>query len=214
MENVSEIIMQNKSLIYDIVGNYPYYKDKEDLFQAGCIGLIEAYRNFDSSRGCKFTSYAYPYIFGEVNKCVKNDHNIKLSKQMSSLRSKIIKAKGYLAQILMHEPSIREISDYLEVEEDLVGSVLNYGDSLSMDEVVGDDLSLHDVISSKGYDLDSLLYLKEFFENLEEPERTIMYKRYFEDLTQSEISNIIGISQVDVSRREKKVLSRIRKNYV
>lgn len=214
MENVTELTIQNKNLIYDIVNNYPYYRDKEDLFQAGCIGLIEAYKNFDETRGCKFTSYAYPYIFGEVNKCVKNDHNVKLSREMSSLRNKVVKAKSYLAQILMHEPSVKEISDYLEVDECLIGNVLNYGDSLSMDEVICDDLSLHEVIGSKDYDLDSLLYLKDFFENLEEPERTIMYKRYFEDLTQSEISNMIGISQVDVSRREKKVLTKIRKSYI
>jgi len=214
MENVSEIIIQNKNLIYDIINNYPYYKDKEDLFQAGCIGLLEAYKNFDESRGCKFSSYAYPYIFGEVNKCVKNDHNIKLSREMSSLRSKVVKAKGYLAQILMHDPSIKEISDYLEVDFNIIDNVLNYGDSLSMDEAFFDDLSLHEVIGSKGYDMDSLLYLKDFFENLEEPERTIMFKRYFEDLTQSEISDMIGISQVDISRREKKVLTKIRKNYV
>ena len=214
MGDIEEIISLNKNLIYGIVSDYPYYKDKEDLFQVGCIGLIEAYKNFNPERGCKFTSYAYPYIFGEINKYVKNDHNIKLSKQMSSLKTKIIKAKIYMTQILMHEPSISELANYLEISEDVVESILDYKDSLSMDEVIADDLSLYEVIGGKDYDLDSLVQLKTIFENLEEPERTIMYKRYYEDLTQTEISNLIGISQVDVSRREKKVLTKIRKNFV
>ncbi len=214
MKSIDEIIMENKNLIYDIVNNYPSYKSKEDLFQAGCIGIIEAYKNFDSNRGCKFTSYAYPYIYGEINKCVKDDHNIKMGRSMSSLKSKIEKARCHLTQYLMHEPSLKELSDFLEMDEYSVGQVLNYSDTYSIDEVVCDDLSLHEVIGDKELDLDSLLYLKSIIENLEEPERTIMFKRYYEDQTQTEVASLTGLSQVDVSRREKKVLSKIRKAYV
>lgn len=210
MESIEELIIKNKNLIYDIVSNYPSYKSKEDLFQAGCMGMIEAYNNFDESKGCKFTTYAYPYIFGEINKFVKEDHNIKLSREMSRLKSQIEKARIYLTQNLMEEPSIKQLSDFMKMDEELISQILNYGDTYSIDQTVGEDLSLHEIIPDRNIDYNVLLALKEEIEKLEEPERTIMYKRYYEDLTQTEIASIIGLSQVDISRREKKVLTKIR----
>lgn len=212
METIEELISKNKNLIYDIVNNYPSYKSKEDLFQAGCMGMIEAYNNFDENRKCKFTTYAYPYIFGEINKFVKEDHNIKLNREMSKIKSKIEKARNYLTQYLMEIPTTKQLSDYLEIDENIVSQILNYSDTFSIDEIIGDDLSLHEVIPTKEVDYNTLLALKEEIERLEEPERTIMYKRYYEDLTQTEIASLVGISQVDVSRREKKVLTKLRKN--
>lgn len=214
MKSIEEIIIENKNLIYDIVNKYPSYKSKEDLFQSGCIGIIKAYKNFDETKGCKFTSYAYPYIYGEINKYIKEDHNIKMGRSMAKLKSKIEKAKNHLTQYLMQEPSLKQLSDFLEMDEYSVSQILNYSDSFSIDEIVYDSLSLHEVIGDKKQDIDTLLYLKTAIENLEEPERTIMYKRYYEDQTQAEVAHLTGLSQVDVSRREKKVLTKIRKNYV
>lgn len=214
MKKIEDLIMENKNLIYNIVNNYPSYKSKEDLFQAGCIGMIEAYKNFDQSKGCKFTSYAYPYIYGEINKYVKEDHNIKMGRSISKLKTKIETARSFLTQHLMHEPSLKELSVFLEMDEQLVGQILNYSDTFSIDEIVSDGLSLHEVIGDKKQDIDTLLYLKNIIENLEEPERTIMYKRYYEDQTQTEVAHLTGLSQVDVSRREKKVLTKIRRSYV
>lgn len=212
MKTVEELILDNKNLIYDIVNNYPYYRNKEDLFQAGCLGMLEAYKNFDKTRGCKFTTYAYPYILGEINKCVKEDHNIKLSRDMQKLKSKIEKTKVYLTQYLESEPTAKQISDFLEIDEYVINQILNYNDTFSIDEIIGDDMSMHEIIPSKNIDYDTLFALKEEIENLNEPEKTIMLKRYYEDLTQTQIARILGISQVDVSRKEKKVLQKIRKN--
>ena len=89
MEEISEIILNNESFIYSIANRFAKYKNKEDLFQAGCIGMIEAYKNYDKSRNVKFTSYAYKYIYGEMSKFVREDHTIKLSKDMSKLKNKI-----------------------------------------------------------------------------------------------------------------------------
>lgn len=213
MKIVEELIEENKGLIFDIVSKYSSYKSAEDLFQAGCVGIIEAYKNFDHTRGVKFTTYAYPYIFGEINKLALQDHSIKLSRDMYRLKAKIEKARGYLSQMLMRRPSSKELSEYLEVSEDILNSLINYKDPFSMDDLVKDDLSLHELISSKDIDYDTLITLKVELESLEEPERTIMFKRYFEDLTQSEVANLIGTTQVDISRKEKKALLKLRKTF-
>lgn len=213
MEEVCEIIIKNKSFIYSIANKFSYYKSKEDLFQAGCIGMIKAYNNFDPSKGVKFTSYAYQYVYGEMRDLVYKDHNIKLNSDLVRLKSKVEKAKESLTQVLNHEPSSKELSDYLEIDEEIINQILNYRETFSIDEVVKDDLSLHEIIPDKNEDLDILITLKWEIEKLKEPEKTILYKKFFEDLTQTQIANNLGLTQVDVSRREKKALTKIRKSF-
>ena len=133
---------------------------------------------------------------------------------MTRAKNKIERAKMYMTQELMREPSNEELSNYLNIPLENLNMLLNYnGDGFSLDETYLDNLSLYDVISSKEVDYNTLVFLKQEIENLEEPERTIMYERYFEDMTQSEIANNLGLSQVDVSRREKKVLVKLRKTF-
>lgn len=210
MEEISEIILNNESFIYSIANRFAKYKNKEDLFQAGCIGMIEAYKNYDKSRNVKFTSYAYKYIYGEMSKFVREDHTIKLSKDMSKLKNKIEIVRNHLTQNFMRFPTIKELSDYLEIEEETIEQILNYKDPFSIDEIVKEDLQLHELIPDKQTDYDALITLKDEIEKLNEPERTIMLERYFEDLTQTEIAKNLGLSQVDVSRKEKKVLTKLR----
>ncbi len=210
MEEISEIILNNESFIYSIANRFAKYKNKEDLFQAGCIGMIEAYKNYDKSRNVKFTSYAYKYIYGEMSKFVREDHTIKLSKDMSKLKNKIEIVRNHLTQNFMRFPTIKELSDYLEIEEETIEQILNHKDPFSIDEIVKEDLQLHELIPDKQTDYDALITLKDEIEKLNEPERTIMLERYFEDLTQTEIAKNLGLSQVDVSRKEKKVLTKLR----
>ena len=211
MEEITKLLIENENLIYSVASKFTKYKDKEDLFQAGCIGMIEAYNNFDNTKGTKFTSYAYPYIFGEINKYVREDHTIKLSKDMQKLKSKIEKARIYLSQKLMYNPNIKELSTYLEIDEKIVASLLNYSDPYSIDKQIDEDISMHEIIPDKIVDYDTLLALKTEIESLDEPERTIMIERYYKDITQTELSKKIGLSQVDISRKEKKVLTKLKK---
>ncbi len=213
MEEITKILVENENLIYSIASKFTKYKDKEDLFQAGCIGMMEAYKNFDKTKGTKFTTYAYPYIFGEINKYVREDHTIKLSKDMQKLKSKIEKARNILSQKLMHTPSVKELSDYLEIDEHTISSLLNYNDPYSIDKEI-DETSMHEVIPDKIVDYDTLIALKTEIEYLEEPERTIMIERYYNDITQTELSKRLGLSQVDISRREKKVLTKLKKTFI
>ncbi len=210
MEPLKEVILNNSNLIYSIASKFKNC-DIDDLFQAGCIGMVEAYRKFDSSRGVKFTTFAYPYILGRICECARENHTIKLSKDMHKLKKKIEKAYTYLAQEVMRQPTLEELSCYLNVPLDNLKLILSYqGEGYSLDNFY-DDLSLYDVIGME-IDFDSLVYIKEEIDKLSEPEKTIMYQRYFEDLTQSEIASNLGLTQVDVSRREKKVLTKLRQS--
>ena len=213
MESVTKVICDNESLIYSIASKFSKYKNKEDLFQAGYIGIIEAYNNFDETKGVKFTTYAYQYIYGEISKYVREDHTIKTNRELYKLKNKIEKARSCLEQKLMHEVSNIELSKYLEMDLDVVDNVLNYCDPYSMDEIINGDLSLHEVIGDNHYDYDINIALKMEIDNLNEPEKTIIISRYFEDLTQSEVAKNIGLSQVDVSRKERKVLQKLKKTF-
>lgn len=213
MEEITNLLIENENLIYSIASKYTKYKDKEDLFQAGCIGMIEAYKNFDRTKKVKFTTYAYPYIVGEISKYVREDHTIKMSKDMHKLKMKIENARGFLAQKLMHSPTVKELSQYLEIDDNIISNLLNYNDPLSIDEKVVDDISVHEVIPDKSIDYNTLIALKTEIEYLEEPERTIMIERYYNDITQTQLSKKLGISQVDISRKEKKVLTKFKKMF-
>ena len=84
MEDIAEVIVENEKLIYKISSYFPYYQDKDDLYQAGCKGIIEAYNRYDASRDVKFTSYAYSYILGEMKKVVREDKSIKISRDINT----------------------------------------------------------------------------------------------------------------------------------
>lgn len=213
MEPLKEVIIENSSLIYSIARKFGD-NDLDDLFQAGCIGMMEAYKKFDSSRGVKFTTFAYSYVLGRISEYVRENHMIKLSRDMNRARKQIDKAKVYLSQEFMREPTNEELSDYLNIPLKNLNMLTEYkGDGLSLDETYLDDLSLYDIISSDEVDFDTLIFLKSEIDALGEPERTIMYDRYFKDMTQSEVANNLGLSQVDISRREKKVLTKLRKTF-
>lgn len=214
MDPLKEVILENSNLIYSIASKFGSGQDMDDLFQAGCIGMMEAYKKFDASRGVKFTTFAYPYILGRISEYVRENHAVKLSKDMMRAKKKVDKAKMYLSQELMREPTNEELSDYLNIPLENLNMLVSYnGDGYSLDETYLDDLSLYDVIASKDIDYNTLVFLKQEIDSLGEPERTIMYERYFEDMTQSEIAENLGLSQVDISRREKKVLVKLRKTF-
>lgn len=212
MENVTKIILENSNLIYSIASKFS--GDMDDLFQNGCIGMIEAYNKFDPTRGVKFTTFAYPYILGRISEFARENHMIKLSKDMMRAKRKVEKVKLYLTQELMREPTNEELCEYLNIPISNLEMLLNCKvDGFSLDETYVDDLSLYDVIAKEEADYNTVVFIKEAIDSLQEPERTIMYERYFADKTQSEIAKNLGLTQVDVSRRENKVLTKFRKTF-
>lgn len=218
MDNLTNLIDENKNLIYKISTLFTGYSNKEDLFQVGCIGLINAYKKYDSSYNTKFSTYAYPFIFGEINSYVKRDKGIKISRDISRLNSSIEKASILLTQRLMREPTVSEIASYLEIDEYLVADALiSRYPTLSFDSFINNDndMTLFDVVPDiDSMDMNTLVALKEELNKLSDDERDIINKRYIMNFTQSEVASEMGISQVQVSRKEQKVLSKLRDNLV
>ncbi|MEI3530030.1 MAG: sigma-70 family RNA polymerase sigma factor [Bacilli bacterium] len=218
-EDLEKLIIDNQNLIYSITHNFTNYPNKDDLFQAGTLGLINAYYRFDPSMGVKFTTYAYPYIVGEMCQLVRKDKGIKVSRNISKLNLMIEKASILLSQQLMREPTISELSNFLEVSEyELYEAIRSNNVIQSIDEAITDDekeLTLHDVISQETeVDVDDLILLRQALENLDDFERDLIVNRYMRDMTQSETSKVLGMSQVQVSRKEQKILMKLKDKLV
>ena len=219
MESLTDLVEQNKNLIYKITTLFTSYSNKEDLFQVGCIGLITAYKKYDESFNTKFSTYAYPYILGEISAYVKKDKGIKVSRELGRINSMIERASILLTQRLMREPSISEISSYLEIDESLVvDAMIARYPTLSTDSVISDDgreITLLDTIPDiNGMDVNTLIALKDELLKLDSFERELINERYIQNLTQSEVATNMGISQVQVSRKEQKVLSKLRSGLI
>ena len=219
MESLNDLIEQNKNLIYKITTLFNSYSNKDDLFQVGCIGLINAYKKYDESFNTKFSTYAYPYILGEISNYVKKDKGIKVSREINKLNSMIERASILLTQKLMREPTVYELASYLEIDESLVVDALRARyPIMSTDSVINDegrDITLLDTIPDiNSMDMNTLVALKDELLKLDSFERELINERYVQNLTQSEVASNMGISQVQVSRKEQKVLSKLKSNLV
>ena len=212
--DLKNLIIENQNLIYKMTHYFRNYNNKEDLFQAGCIGLVKAYKKYDSNFNTKFTTFAFPYILGEMRKFVREDKGIKIGRDISKLYFQIEKATNILSQKLMREPTIEELSDFLEIPTyDLAQAINSTSKIMSIDEVIskdGKEVTLHDIIEDKQVNLDNLLTLRNAIEELDSFEKEIINKRYYSDMTQNEVADYLGISQVQVSRKEQKVLTKLK----
>lgn len=214
--NVEQAIYDNQRLVYSISKYFKNYQNKDDLYQAGYLGIINACKNYDPSQGCKFSTYAYPYILGEMRKLVREDKGLKVSRQIGKLNLMIEKAYILLSQKLMRNPSVSEIASYLEIDEYSVNEALMSAGSIkSIDEPIGEDANctLQEVI---GYseNIDDLILLKESLLKLDIKEQELIRNRYMNDLTQVETSNVMNMTQVQVSRQEKKILQKLKSKMV
>jgi RNA polymerase sporulation-specific sigma factor len=205
-------------LIYDLANKYNHKNDsnlKDDLFQVGAIGMIDAYKHYDPSKNTKFTTFAYLYVNGEIKKFIREDRMIKISRDIIYLCSRIEHAKGLLAQKLKREATMSELSSFLEISEDKIISALEYNNSIqSIDEPINDEgreLTIQDIIYEKeNYDKLDLIWLRDELSKLSPVEKEIINMRYFEGMTQSETATTLGLSQVNVSRTESRLLLSLR----
>lgn len=213
---LEDVIKQNSNLVYSIVSKYKNYNDIEDLKQVGMIGLINAYKNYDRDKNTKFSTYAFPYIVGEVSKYVRENKSIKVSKDMVRLGRKINEYILKHKQVRGYEPSISNIALMLDVKEKTIITALESLKAVkSLDEEIindGKPITLLDVTPTKeDINKENILDLKDAFSYLSEDEQKLIIDRYFNDLTQEEVANILGINQVSVSRKEKKVLEKLKR---
>ena len=207
-EELKELIINNQNLIYSIASKFK--GDKEDLFQAGCLGLIDAYQKYNSNYNTKFTTYAYPFIMGEMYKYVLGDKNIKLSPEIVKLNLAIKKAEDYLTQKFKRGPTDIELSSFLEIPVYKLVETRNCYQTLSLDDDTNES-SLYDFVSFDDVSKDDLILLRDALNRLETKEKELIIKRYFYNKTQQEVANELGINQVKVSREEGKVLTKLKK---
>lgn len=190
--------------------------DPDDLFQIGCIGLLKSVDKFDLSYDVKFSTYAVPMIIGEIQRFLRDDGTLKVSRSLKELASKVRKMKDELSKRLGRLPTISEVANELGVTpEDIVYAQEANRPLSSIHETVfendGDPITLMDQIADESQDkwFDKLA-LEEAIDTLNARERLIVYLRYYRDQTQSEVAERLGISQVQVSRLEKKILQMIK----
>ena len=216
MKDINELVEENSRLIYSIVKMFNNDTNKEDLYQAGVLGMIKAYKNFNINENVKFTTYAYPYILGEIKKYIREDKGVKISRSISRLNYKIEEVASILSQKLFRIPTTKEIAEFMGIEELLViDSINSRREVKSIDEALicdSKEITLHETIPNKDLDISELVALKDELEKLNEFEKTLIKERYFSDNTQVETASILGISQVQVSRNEQKILMKLKSN--
>lgn len=208
----NELIEQYSSFVYGIAKNFAGYPSREDLLQAGFLGLIKAKLNYKESEETKFTTYAYSYILGEMCKLVREDKNIRISRDLIRLKNSIEKAVNLLSQKYHRKPTNKEIAFFLELPESEIEKALKTVNmTQSIDEAISNDgkeSNLYDLIPSKQLDIDTLVSLKEALNELNQEDRKIL--SYSMNMTQSEIGHILDMNQVQVSRKLTKIKTKIK----
>ena len=191
--------------------------DPDDLFQIGSIGLIKSIDKFDLSYDVKFSTYAVPMIIGEIQRFIRDDGSVKVSRSLKEIGNKIRKKKDELTKQMGRSPTIHEIADALEITpEEVVHAQEAAKSPHSIHETIfendGDPITLLDQIADEDTNWFDKLTLEEAIKRLNKRERLIIYLRYYKDQTQTEVAERLGISQVQVSRLEKKILKEMKVN--
>lgn len=217
-EAMEELVRCNMALVRSIVKKYINRGvEYDDLYQIGSMGLVKAVKNFDPSYNVRFSTYAVPMIAGEIKRYIRDDGMIKVSRSLKELAGRAAAAQGELASKLGRDPGIRELAGYMGEDPEDISLAMDAsrphisiyepaygeeGDALVMDRLAGredgDEAALDRVL------------LQQLMGILEPREQKIIMLRYFRDKTQSEIAASMGISQVQVSRLESRIMKKLR----
>lgn len=215
-----QLVEENIGLIWCVVKRFcGRGTEAEDLFQIGCIGLLKAIDKFDLSYDVRFSTYAVPMISGEIKRFLRDDGMIKVSRSMKELSGRSQQVREELTGRLGREPTLEEISRELEIGREEIVQAMEAGSEVEslyrpVHQKEGSEIRLLDKIEEKEKKEDKILdrmMLGQLLDMLNPEERKLIYLRYFEEQTQSDVGKIMGISQVQVSRLEKKILENMRK---
>ena len=217
-EAMENIINNNQGLVWNIVARFSGRGyEKEELYQIGAIGLIKAVKRFDFSFGVKFSTYAVPYIMGEIKRFIRDDGPIKISRSIKELNSKINELQNKNLKEAGQELSVKEVARKLNVAKEEVAVAIESARPLESinEEAYNEENGESKIskISNKEDDVNKLinrLTINRLIQELDEREKKIIILRYFREKTQTEVANLLGISQVQVSRIEKKILNSMR----
>lgn len=213
-------IQGNLRLVLSVIKRFANRSENaDDLFQIGCIGLIKAIDNFDTSQNVQFSTYAVPMIIGEVRRYLRDNSTIRVSRSLKDIAYKALYVKEKLVNANASEPTIDEIATELDLpKEDVVVALNAIADPISLFEPIYHDggeavYVMDQVKDSKNTDENWLrdISISEAMGHLGEREKNILILRFFQGKTQTEVAEEIGISQAQVSRLEKNALSHMRK---
>lgn len=213
---------ENTGLIYSVARRFlGRGVEMEDLFQIGSIGLLKAVDKFDPAFEVKFSTYAIPMILGELKRFFRDDGMIKVSRSIKENQHRVYLAREKIEKELGREPSLKEIAEMLEMPPEEVAMTMDSAaevESLyrTVYQSEGTDISLIDKIPEKENAEEHLLnriFLEEILGKLESSDRKLLYMRYFQDQPQTQIAEQLGVSQVQVSRMEKRILKKLRSLY-
>ena len=210
-----QLVVENSGLIWSIARRYfGRGTEPDDLYQLGCVGFLKAVAGFDLSYGTQFSTYAVPKIAGEIRRFLRDDGQVKVSRSLKERAAQIHQARTRLTGTLGREPAVSELAAELGLtSEEIAMAETATGMAESIQRESGDEgFSLEDVLCTDGMEdriLESLS-LRNALSHLTERERMVIDLRYFHGLTQQKIAGLLGVSQVQVSRIEKKALGQLR----
>ncbi len=219
-EAQATLVEENAGLVWSVVKRFQGRGyDKEDLFQIGNIGLLKCIDNFDFERNVKFSTYAVPLIMGEIKRFLRDDGLVKVSRNLKEASYKIKREKEHYQKLYNREPTLKEIAATLDMEESDILMALESGQEVySLHQVIyqneGDEIHLQDKLEQQSDMIEQTvdsMYVQELLQKLNAQERQLIHMRYFQNQTQAVIAKTLGISQVQVSRLEKKILEKLRR---
>lgn len=210
-----ELVVRNSGLIWSVARRYfGRGVDPDDLYQLGCLGFLKAVEGFDPDYGTQFSTYAVPKIAGEIRRFLRDDGTVKVSRSLKERSAMIRAARDRLWSTLGQEPTLRQLSEETGLPpEEIAAAETATGTAESIQKRSGEDgLALEDILSDGGMEdrIVERIALKEAIACLNEREQMVIKLRYFHGLTQDKTSKILGVSQVQISRIEKKALTALR----
>ena len=219
---MAKLVEENQGLIWSIVKRFSGRGyENDDLYQIGTIGFIKSIRNFDVNFEVRLSTYAVPYILGEIKRFLRDDGPIKISRSLKDLYRKIMELQKEWIHTKGREPTLREISKILKVSKEEITMALDSSlpvnsieENVYADSKNENSLNILDTLSSNKDEANLItnkIAINKMIENLEPRDKEVILLRYYKDKTQTDVAKILGISQVQVSRIEKKILGKMRK---
>lgn len=215
----AQLVEENVGLVWCVVRRFiGRGVESEDLFQIGSIGLLKAIDHFNLEFEVKFSTYAVPMISGEIKRFLRDDGMLKVSRSLKELAYKAHNIKEKMQEELMREPTLEELADRLEVDKEELVLALDAGNEVEslykpICQKDGNEMFLLEKLEEKSDQEEKVvnrILLQDLLESLDKEARQLIYLRYFSNKTQAEIGKELGISQVQVSRLEKKILKGLR----
>ena len=198
-------IKENENLIYKIASKYSNYYNIDDLYQAGCMGIIKACKNYKDNN-TKFSTYAYKYIMGEMIDYIRKDKNIIISDETYDLYRKYLKIKELLCEKYQRDISFSEICNYMNIDEN---KMIRIVESIYVSKC---ESNIENSYIDSWENIDNELFIESEIDNLTDYEKSLINYRYYLGYSQDETAKLLGTNQVKVSRNEKLILKKLKEN--